>query len=358
MHRMAPPPLWLLLQKTPSAIDHLERAHANMRVDLKTFANDKSATASANSVLCRAAHGKHVARGGLPAVDALRKFADEQHNVSSEGAEPAANVGAIGVAASSHTHDATSKHLGSAYLHLLNQKVHVFKKEQAPARPVSAQERQQLVEQTRQQWKAVKADANIYKDYNMANRVRKLRKLMPQPLLDSGKTAVGAWQPMWGASSSPACIVDPDTMQHLPQASCSSQAPLVWHDPSLLVDEDVEKILEGNTGDMDMMRAVHGCYNLKTNICRTHDASPDYNQQLEQLTKLMSKAVDELGKDNVEQVLGLLWLHDASHDDEAAGLHAATPSCAPKHDAIYVIGDARYKPNIAIPYTLPPQGNT
>ena len=125
------------------AIDFVERAHGGMRLDVHSSGPAKSFTASANRVMCREAHAKHMSRGGVEltrdAIETLIAAPDpELAAVCAAAAVPPAAGGVL-------VGDAASlRQRGSAYLRLKNLKRSGYKELHAPRRKLTQQEEEDI----------------------------------------------------------------------------------------------------------------------------------------------------------------------------------------------------------------------
>ena len=134
-----------------TSITHSERAHAEMRQDLKTSVRAKAVTPSANRVVCRQLHSEHVARGGAE-LDALLE------EIRSSGRERVACAQAVVPAARASTSVDTSRasrHPGSSYIRYINRQLSAHKTLCAPARPLTDLERHEVRVRAHAQWQGM-----------------------------------------------------------------------------------------------------------------------------------------------------------------------------------------------------------
>ena len=334
----APRPVWLLLKGHTHSVDDLERSHAQVRTDLSSSGPAKSIVDSANRVLCRAVQSEHVARGGVPVAKATQCIADSIKPSRSQSMalcdlEHAGEVVSARVAT-------TNRHPGSSLIHLRNRKVHAFKSVHCSDRPMTKDEIASCEDEARKEYAIVRRDSDAWKRVSMCTRSLKLAKESSIPVANDATNK--PFQPLWGASSDARCILSPAMMAKQMQQSVghgSSGMPMLVPDG---VDDPF--LEEGADSKMDASRVL-GCLNMKKNVCRLHADDGAWVRMLDALTKLLSKAVDELTASVVEACDGMLWLQDMQHFGED-GFEVAGPSNRKCNDTIVVLGDARYKPKM------------
>lgn len=151
----APAVLDALSLGTRLSIDFCERLHAQVRLDLRSSGRARSATASANRVICQQARKLHAQRTGVdpakPQLAAGAKGTQSALAIVGSGTEPEGGV--LVSASAKHA----PKKGGNPFLEWRNSKLATFKTLRAPSRRLTSQELADFNEKCKREWPLVSA---------------------------------------------------------------------------------------------------------------------------------------------------------------------------------------------------------
>lgn len=311
------------------AIDFSERAHARLRVDLRSTGRSKNFTVSNNRMLCqntRAAMKNTLDKA--PAKDislvALPSF----------GASPGGGNAVVGRSSGDggSTDQAQRKKGGNPYFQFLNHKRQSFKAHRAPDRPLTQQELGTIQRQSRLEWEAMDGEAREPWRHMFAASLMSVPggapALLPEPAAEIAHN--GLWGT--GRGSQSACPFSESMLcQYKAQSNFQQREQDAFADPSLKVTS-----LDMQPGDNpDTQRDLFGCFACKKNVCR-ESLDGLMHDRVVKLTMLLNRFIDSMGVAVAQSGELLVRLH----------LPAASSGDNRPRDAVGLVTDARFKPKM------------
>lgn len=314
---------------TMTAVDHSERAHAQVRVDLQSSGRGKLFTAAANRHMCRQALAEHLALGGRDVSDSAVAF-----DIARRPSSPAEAGGTK-----------RSNHPGSAALRFQNMKRQAYKQLHAPTRSLTPQELSTIRDKAREEWRAIQQDPAKLAEWRMLNKAEAEQKRLPA--LTAGGPQVREFRGLWGRSRNPGHLLPPAELVAHGVGVRAPTAEATWRDPQDVVTAPGPE----REWPREAVCAVMGCCAAKKNVCRRHGMSRAAVRQLDQLAGKLSAWVDSLDRSSIKECVNVVWLHDTNPSAQAAGSTTEPGAGHGDRDAIVLLVDVRWRPKMQ--YFLP-----
>lgn len=298
----APPLINAVMETAPTNIARSERAHADMRADLRSDGPGRSFAPSSNRRFCREMKAQHMDRGGSDPMVSVQALVD--------------NSAASG---SSHLKGKLSGgHMGNPYFRFLNMKMRSASLRHGQSQPLTAEEMTAVRAAAKEEWEnAIVPDPEAQDEWKaLAVAQKELRANAALVQRDGGGNSDDNFKGLWASSSLALHMLDPASVASYIETAgvgdngdASKWRERIWQDSNLVVPAEVAKRFVEPT-DGTSWRAVFGCGALKRNICRLHtDELASTMDYMDELRSRINYYIDNASKDIVDRGEVLLWCH-------------------------------------------------
>jgi len=295
----APLALQTWLRCTPTAIDFSERAHAQMRHDIRSAGPASSFEAAAARCLCREFAAEHVRRGGKdPALIDLKDMvtASPQSGLQqlaelNGGGGKRRNIG------------------GNGFFEFHNVRMHTHKMLVAPQRPLTKDELQSIEISIGEAWGAMDVETQrLWLARHRSGGQRAIQDQAAAALVDhEGQQFLG----LWNSSRDRNFIVEPGALpdfatHRVDRHKLASSSPVV----------DAPPRCARATSDWG---SLFSCKGLKKNVCRIHGMNDVCQRAMNGMTGLINSWVDRLPADARASATELIAFESRAHTGDDAG---------------------------------------
>ena len=301
------------------AIDLTERAHASLRVDLRSTGTAANFAAGINRFFCQQLRAEHQSRCGEDPAAAPPPLA--------------------GAGAAAQPPESKRRRVGgNARMECHNHKLRAHKQRVAPDRSLTAAELAEFEDKFNTQWNQM--DLEEQAAWEMVWTGSKIQRRAEAVVARDAIVQERGFSALWGASGAAAATPVPPAMlvdkhQHIPSAERRAMASRA---PQQTVGNDCQELLPEET---IRVHSLCGCVAEKKNVCR-HTLGEELRDGLDSICGLLNRTVDSLGVESARTGEHLLLLQA---EQEPAAARAEGGEAL---QAIVLLVDPCYRPKCQI----------
>ena len=321
-------PIDFLSRNAPLASDFSERAHAQMRQNLRSSTVGRRFDTAADNVLCRQCRTAHMQRNGRdPALVPISWSGQESQDPDDPSPSGSGSAGALVV---SESGGRSKRRVGNLLLRDCNHKKARHKQVYAATRSLSTPELERIHAHACAEWAMLNDD--MKESWRIFFENAPGKKSRGADAVVVAERPKKQFAPLWGQRGTDASYaICPSTLAAHRRLDRNTLHPVAPVQSELIVSRAAPVCPVVPTHVAGWAGLV-GCGCSMKNMCRAHGLLDRQEvSQLDHVTKKLCKWVAKLGKAVVDEVDSFLWLHDAS-------------SLAPRCDRIVLLADAKYQP--------------